>query len=53
MSEQSDKWRELAKRDDVLDQMVPSDVRQLVGDIDRAEEDVRLLENSRRRWQEC
>lgn len=35
MSELADKWRERAKRDDVCDRMVSSDVRMLVGEIDR------------------
>ena len=29
------RWKEAAKRDDVLDEMVPSDIRQLVGKIER------------------
>lgn len=32
---QLDDWREFAKRDDVCDLMVPSDVRVLIGEITR------------------
>mgnify|MGYP000610344228 CR=1 FL=1 len=32
-----DEWREFARRDDCLDQMVPSDLRQLIGAIPNAE----------------
>lgn len=28
-----DQWKEFARRDDCLDQMVPSDLRQLLGEI--------------------
>ena len=36
MTDIAEQWREAAKRDDVLDLMVPSDVRMLVGEIDRS-----------------
>ena len=37
MSQLADKWRLPARRDEVLETMVPSDIRQLVGEIDRLE----------------
>ena len=32
-----DQWREFARRDDCLDRMVPSDLRQLIGAIPPAQ----------------
>lgn len=32
-----DEWREFSRRDDCLDRMVPSDLRQLIGAIPNAE----------------
>ena len=29
-----DEWREFARRDDCLDQMVPSDLRQIIGTVE-------------------
>ena len=34
-----DKWRELAIRDDVLDRMVPNDVRSFISEIERLEKE--------------
>jgi hypothetical protein len=33
--DQLDEWREFTKRDDACDHMVPSDVRALIGEIER------------------
>lgn len=33
---QLDYWADLAKRDDALDRFVPSDIRQIIGDLQRA-----------------
>ena len=38
MGMQGDKWRELAKRDDVFNEMVPSDLRQIINEADVAED---------------
>lgn len=38
------KWKEFSKRADCLDRMVPSDVRLLVGQIDRLQNASRMIE---------
>ena len=50
MSDLVKQWKEAARRDDLFDHMVPSDVRQLIGEIERlraalelAEEAVKML----------
>ncbi len=36
-------WKEAARRDDLFNHMVPSDVRQLVGEIERLGEVIREI----------
>jgi hypothetical protein len=38
---------EFARQDDCLDKMVPSDLRQLIGDKERLEEDIQIIRNTR------
>ncbi len=44
-------WKEAARRDDLFDHMVPSDVRQLVGEIERLRADLDAIpEDVKRHW---